>query len=103
NRRIVEEALQGHRIRSRVLNPDPGKSLMILGQPLVRNGRVAGALVAWVDLEPALDLLRSESPRGRISVWLVEGRQILATAGQPEYLPRFDEESGMRLEQSAQG
>lgn len=75
-------ALQGRRSRSRSLvQPPPGSTLLVLGQPVTRQGVVQGALLAWVDLEPALDLLRLRREQSHLAVWLVDGPTVLATSG----------------------
>ncbi len=75
-------ALQGRRSRSRALvQPPPGLTLLVLGQPVTRQGVVQGALLAWVDLEPALDQLRLRRERSHLAVWLVDGPTVLATSG----------------------
>lgn len=101
---VLLDALQGRRTRSRVVVLS-GKALLVVGQPLSRNGSVVGALVAWVDLEPALDYLRSQKVRGNMAVWLVEGNRVLATAGDQEDTGRPFEgvAPGLRLVQRAEG
>ncbi|NMA28351.1 MAG: hypothetical protein GX934_11350, partial [Burkholderiales bacterium] len=74
-------ALQGRRSRSRVLVQTPPGLTLLLGQPVTRQGVVQGALLAWVDLEPALDLLRLRSEPSHLAVWLVDGPTVLATSG----------------------
>lgn len=105
HQQVLLAALQGRRTRSRVVVPEPGKALLVVGQPLARNGAVVGALVGWVDLEPALDDLRNERVRGNMAVWLVEGTQVLATAGvqKPGERPFEGVAPGLRLVQGAQG
>lgn len=102
---VLLDALQGRRTRSRVVVLEPGKALLVVGQPLTRNGSVVGALIGWVDLEPALDFLRKQKVRGNMAVWLVEGNRVLATAGDQENTGRPFEgvAPGLRLVQTAGG
>lgn len=105
HQRVVSAAMQGRRSRSRAVVPQPEKALLVLGQPLTRDGVVVGALVGWVDLEPALDLLRETPVRGHLAVWLVDGPTVLATGGmvRPDQRPFDGVAPGMRLVQSGAG
>ncbi len=74
-------ALQGRGSRSRAVRLPQGRAVLVLGQPVTRQGVVQGALLAWVDLGPALDLLRLRRERGHLAVWLVDGPTVLASTG----------------------
>ncbi|GEM_PF-1275701 len=99
-------ALQGRRSRSRaVVQHLHGSTLLVLGQPVTRQGVVQGALLAWVDLEPALDMLRFRREQSHLAVWLVDGPTVLATAGLSAAGQRPFEgvTPGMRLAHTEQG
>jgi len=99
-------ALQGRRSRSRALIlHQQGLTLLVQGQPVTRQGVVQGALVAWVDLEPVLDLLRLRREQGHLAVWLVDGPTVLATSGGSSSGQRPFEgvTPGMRLAHTGQG
>ncbi len=105
NQGALGAALQGRPSRSRAVVLPHGRALLVLGQPVIRRGVVLGALVAWVDLDPALEALRSRQERGHLAVWLVDGPTVLATSGvaAADDRPFEGVSPGMRLVHSDRG